>query len=470
MKNFLPAEDWRSRCWDARTHESANINRASLFSSAFAFSLSRFSYCTWMIVILVFLTVSPFQVRAEGIMAGESLTLGRAVELALKNQPSINAGAASVRASEARIGQARSNYYPQLTASGNYTRSSTANGSNGISSNGATDHYSSNVSLNQNVYDFGRTSSQVTIQKFNTQSARSDLQDTTDQVVFNAKQAYYNLLETERAKAVAQEAIVQFHKHLDQARGFFEVGTKPKFDVTKAEVDLSNARLNLIRAENNMNLARVTLNNAMGLPDAPPYTLQDTLTYVKYELAFEEAIKKAESQRADLQSLRYRESASKESISLAKKGYLPSVSGSAGYTFAGSGFPLDDGWNYGLSLNIPIFTGFLTKYQVAEAQANADTLRSNEQTLRQDILLQVQRGYIALREAAESIQTTELSVRQAKENLDLANGRYEAGVGSPIEVTDAVVAYSDAQLAYSRSLYMYKIAQATIERAIGERL
>lgn len=432
--------------------------------------MTKLDYSILALAILLFFAFTALRARAEGIAPGESLTLSRAVQIALKNQPSIMSGVASVRASEARIGQARSNYYPQLAATGNYTRSSTPGSSNGISGNGANDHYSSNVFLNQNVYDFGRTSSQVAIQKFNTQSARSELQNTTDQVVFNAKQAYYNLLETERAKAVAQEATIQFEKHLDQARGFFEVGTKPKFDVTKAEVDLSNARLNLIRAENNVNLARVTLNNAMGLPDAPPYTLQDTLSYVRYELPFEDAIKKAESQRADLQSLRFRESASKESISLARKGYLPSLSGSAGYTFAGSGFPLDEGWNYGLSLNVPIFTGFLTKYQVAEAQANADTLRSNEQTLRQDILLQVQRGYIALREAAESIQTTELAVRQAKENLDLANGRYEAGVGSPIEVTDAVVAYSDAQLAYSRSLYAYKIARATIERAIGERL
>lgn len=431
--------------------------------------MKKLNCSTPALAVLLFLTLSPFQARAEGIMPGESLTLNRAVQIALKNQPSIMAGAASVRANEARIGQARSNYYPQLAASGNYTRSSTPAGGNGFSGNNTSDHYTSNVSLNQNVYDFGRTSSRVAIQKLNTQSARSDLQDTVDQVVFNAKQAYYNLLETERAQVVARETIVQFERHLDQARGFFEVGTKPKFDVTKAEVDLSNARLNLIKAENTVSLARVALNNAIGLPDAPPYSLQDTLSYVKYELPFEEAIKKAESQRADLQSLRFRESASKESISLAKKGYLPDLSGGAGYTFAGSGFPLDEGWNYGLTLSIPIFTGFLTKYQVAEAQANADTLRSDEQTLRQDILLQVQRGYIVLREAVESIHTAELAIRQAKENLDLANGRYEAGVGSPIEVTDAVVAHSDAQLAYSRSLYAYKIAQATIERAIGER-
>lgn len=422
-----------------------------------------------LVVILLIFALLPSTARAEGLSPGETLTLNRAIDLALKNQPSINAGNAAVRASEARIQQARSSYYPQLAASGGYTRSYVSNSSSGSGSSGAADHYSSTVAFNQNVYDFGRTSSQVAIQKFNTQSAHSDLQSTTDQVVFNVKQAYYNLLETERAKVVAKEAVAQFQRHLDQARGFFEVGTKPKFDVTKAEVDLSTARLNLIRAENQVSLARVTLNNTMGLPDAPAYTLQDTLSFVKYELSYQEAVKKAALQRADLQSLRYRGSASRESVNLAKKGYWPTVSGSAGYTFTGAGFPLDRGWNYGLSLNVPLFSGFLTKYQVAEAQANADTIRSNELTLRQDIFLQVQQGYIALRDAAESIQTTELAVRQAKENLELATGRYEAGVGSPIEVTDAVVAYSNAQLAYSQALYNYKIAQATIELAIGER-
>src|SRR5512141_1896141 len=99
--------------------------------------------------ILLLLVAAPFPALAENITEGESLTLNKAVELALKNQPSIRAGAASVRASEARIGQARSNYFPQLTASGSYTRSSTASNNSGFSSNGAIDHYSSTVALNQ---------------------------------------------------------------------------------------------------------------------------------------------------------------------------------------------------------------------------------------------------------------------------------------------------------------------------------
>jgi outer membrane protein TolC len=96
-------------------------------------------------------------------------------------------------------------------------------------------------------------------------------------------------------------------------------------------------------------------------------------------------------------------------------------------------------------------------------------LRANEQSLRLDIYSQVQQGYLTLREAEESIGTSELTVRQAKENVELATGRYQAGVGSPLEVTDALVGLNNAQVAYTQALTDYKNAQASIEKAIGVR-
>lgn len=139
----------------------------------------------------------------------------------------------------------------------------------------------------------------------------------------------------------------------------------------------------------------------------------------------------------------------------------------AAFTYRGADFPLDEGWNLGSSLSAPVFSGFLTTYQVTEARANYDVLEANELALRQDIHLQVQQAYLVLREADERVTTAELAVRQAKENLDIAQGRYDAGVGSPIEVTDALVAYSDAQTSHTSALFDYKIAQASIEKSIG---
>ena len=122
------------------------------------------------------------------------------------------------------------------------------------------------------------------------------------------------------------------------------------------------------------------------------------------------------------------------------RGYFPVLNGNANYYYSGSDFPLKDDWSYGLNLSVPIFNGFLTRHQVAEAQANYGTVSANEESLRLDIYSQVNQGYLSLRAAEERISAAELGVRQAKENVDLATGRYEAGVGGPLEVTDAIVA------------------------------
>lgn len=443
---------------------------------------------TWisemLLLTLLTLFLWPSVSSGQTISPGETLTLSRAIELALKTQPTILAGIGAVRANEARIGEAKSSYYPQLTASGTYSRISrpstggptttaipSSNGITTVSSSGTGifDQYTSSAGLSQLVYDFGKTASTVKVQDLNTQSSRFDLRNTQDQVIFTVKQAYYNFLLAIRTRDVAKESVANFQKHLEQARGFFEVGTKPKFDVTKAEVDLGNAQLSLIKAENQVRLARVNLNNAMGIPDAPDYTLQDILSFVKYELPFDAALQKAFAQRADLQSLIQKKDSSKESINLARKGYFPVVNASASYYYTGTNFPLADGWNYGLNLTAPIFTGFLTKFQVAEAKANYDAASATERSLRLNVISQVQQGYVLLRQADESIATSEITVRQAKENVDLALGRYQAGVGSPLDVSDALTALANAQVAYVSALTDYKNAQASIEVAIGAR-
>ena len=134
---------------------------------------------------------------------------------------------------------------------------------------GKYDQYTSSVGLSQTIFDFGKTPTQVRINSLNTESSRFDLDNTLNTVVFNVKQAFYNVLQAQRNRDVASESVKQFQQHLDQAQGFYSVGTKSKIDVTKAEVDLSNARLNLIKAENQVKLSLVTLNSAMGMSNVP---------------------------------------------------------------------------------------------------------------------------------------------------------------------------------------------------------
>ena len=428
-----------------------------------------------LLPILGMVLINPFNAAAgELIREGEVITLERCMEIALSKHPNILATRNTVSINQSKVGQAEANYYPQLNWSVGYKRySSISGGTTGtITSREAADsfdQYSSSVTLSQNIFDFGKTPAQVNIQGLLLDSSLSELGNVSDQIVFNVKQAYYRVLQAKRNRDVAIETVQQFQKHLEQANGFYFVGTKPRFDVTKAEVDLSNARLNLIKSENALRIAIVNLNNTMGIPNIPDYTIEDNLSFKEYNISFEDAIKRANENRPDLKSIIAKKDAAGNSIELAKKGYYPVLTGNASYNWSGERFPLEDGWNAGATLSFPLFSGFLTRYQVEESRANLNVLEANEELLRQNIFLEVRQAYLNIKEAEERITATELTVKQAEENLEVANGRYAAGVGNPIEVTDAEVVLSNAKTAYIQALYDYKIAQASLEKAVGVR-
>lgn len=420
---------------------------------------------------LVAETVSPVtnqaatEMSAPIIRPGETLTLTRIIAITRHNQPAILAARHRILADESRLGQEKSRFYPQVDASGSYNRMKSA--LIGIAMDRTYDYQSVGLSGNQMIYDFGRTSTRVRIQETTLDSTRAELDSTDELFVFNSKIAYYDVLKAARNREVAGETVRQFERHLEQARGFFAAGVKPKYDVTKAEVDLSSARLLLIQAENSLRLARVVLNNSMGLPDAPDYRLEDNLDFSPFTLPFDQALPMALNHRPDLRALTLKHQAAVHSIDLARKGYAPSITGNGGIAHSGEPGTMSDEWNLGIAFTVPIFNGYLTRHQIGEARANADVLAANVTALRQTIHQQVEQNYLNLREAEERITTTKLAIQQAEENFDIASGRYNAGVGDPIEVTDAETLLVEARASHIRALYDYRMAQTGIEQSIG---
>lgn len=437
------------------------------------------------ITLIVFLAcVHPLNGGAEEIIRkGELLSLERCIEIALMKNPSIVAAKSTVNVNESRVGQSKSNYYPQINWTGGYSRILPVGGRSFTGSQGGTfgtgdigtssdsyDQYTSSFTLSQNIYDFGRTSTQVQIQNLNYDSSKSDFENVSEQVILSVKQAYYGVVQAKYNRLVLEDTVKQTQQQLEQARGFYEVGTRPKFDVIKAEVNVSAAKLNLIKAENDYRIAVVNLNNVMGVPGAPEYSLSEDISFARYEITFEEALSRAYENRPDVKSIILQRKAAEVGIDSAKTGYYPFLTGNASYNWAGERVDhMDDGWNVGAVISFPLFSGFLTKYQVQEAKANLNVLKANEESLRQSVFLEVQQAYLTLRSAEEAIPTAKLGVEQAQENLDIANGRYAAGVGNPIEVTDAEVSLANARLAHILALYADKVAQANLEKAMGMR-
>ena len=164
---------------------------------------------------------------------------------------------------------------------------------------------------------------------------------------------------------------------MEYAREFLEAGAKPKFEVTKAEVDLGNAKVNLIKAENGIRLARANLNNAIGIPNTSPYRVQDDGPS-PVEVPFDEAMETALKQRPDLLSLQQQKKSARETIKAAMRAYFPTFSGVASGVWVATGFPLDHGYTAGVNMSVPLFDGFVTHYQVTEAQANLAVAEGNK--------------------------------------------------------------------------------------------
>jgi outer membrane protein TolC len=405
---------------------------------------------------------------ADTISKGDVLTLRQCIEIALKNHPSINAATNTVKANESRIGQAQANYYPQLNFQFNYQRTGPPSAS--FLNPDIFNQYTNILNMSQTIFDFGKTFTQVEIQSLNKESSQADLQDITGQVILGVKQTYLAYSQSKMNRDVALETVTQFKQHYEIAKSFFDAGKNSKIDVTSAEVNLSNNRINLLKAQNALRLARINLNNAMGILAAPEYEIYNELTYKPYEVNIEDALQKAYGNRPDLLSIAKKKVGLEKTIDLNKKGYLPVLSGVAAYGYTADDLSIrteDKYWNIGVTLTFPLFSGLSTKYQVAEARSNLEVLRANEDSLKQKVYLEVETAFLLLREAEQRISAGEIIVRQAQETVELARGRYAAGVGSSIEITDAMITLNNAKITYITALSDFSAAQASLEKATG---
>lgn len=432
------------------------------------------SFVCWLIASSLLLWNSSVLAQDDLPPKGKPLSLEQCVAMALKYHPSLQAGQATIQAQIAKVEQALAAYYPQINFNTSYGTSTSNFQGSGYSTNRWTfsDVFSAGPTVNQTIYDFGRTSNTIKINRENAKVGEQDLETTRQTVVLNVKQSYYAVLQALALIKVAEETLTQNEKRLEQAQGFYEAGTRPKIDVTKAEVDLANVQLALIRAKNNCRVARANLNNAMGLREDLNFAVEAAGDFTPEKIILDEILGSAYSRRPEIAQLKARQRGQEASIDLARSSYYPVLSGSASHlwrTDRVTNDPASD-WSIGATLTIPIFSGFSTPNQIAEAKAVLRNLEAQEESLRQNIRLEAEQAYLSLKEAEERISVTEKTLDQAKENYDLASGRYQVGVAQPLEVNDAEVLLANARANHINALFDYKVGEARIEKAMGKSL
>ena len=399
------------------------------------------------------------------------MTLARCIEIALGNNPQINSAFHDILASDARIKQVWSNFFPQFTWQTGYTRMRQLQLSDALGANLTYNYYLlGQITLQEMLYDFGITQNQATIKRLDYEAYKTTLSATINNIIYQTKDAYYNLLYAFENKKVAQDTVDKFEMFYNQAKAFYEIGMNPKVDVTIAEVNLSNAKLQLIQADHAVNLAVARLNNIMGVPFIDKYNVIERLKYEPVDITFQKSIEIARDARPELKLAELKVESAKQTLKLVKKSYFPTLSIEGQAQIGGKHWTSNHGYNFGGYLNFPTINGMLIKNEIKEARYLYDKEIANAKNTQNQIYLEIQNAYLTLEEKKNQLPVAMLNVKQSKENYELSYGRYRVGEASPTELKDAQIAYQQAQLSYYSALYQYNSAKAELEMAIGKNL
>lgn len=403
-------------------------------------------------------------------MNGE-VTLSDCIKLAITHHPTIMSAISNAEIYKTMVGQAWSNYFPTISAGVNYSRNDmfmTMSSSYArMMAQKYNMYYMPTISANMLLFDFGKTKSMADSAQKTYESSRYDAETSIELVIYNVKVAYYNLVFAEIQKTVYEDTVKDFELQLKQAKAQYDIGRKAKIDVTTAEYNLGNAKVNLIKAKNTLELAAAELANAVGIPELENVILKDKLNSKAYNVNFQDLLKTAEKSRPALLASKKLMDAAELNIRSAKRAFSPDLSAFGSYNQGGRQIDSDYGYQFGVQLNYNALNLMLLKKQVDEAKAAYKKAVADYEQQRQNVYLEVKSAYISLLNSHDSIDVSKLALQQAKERQYQAFRRYQVGLGDAIEFKDAENSYLNAQLDYYSNLLNYNINAAELERVVG---
>lgn len=419
-------------------------------------------------VACCFLT-TPITVSASNV----KLDLEKIIKIAQENNPQIDVARQQCIQGQGILIQAQSGYLPRLAVEGSLGRAHIED----LEPDDTDRLNTASVNVYQLIYDFGDTGGAIESSRMTLEASDYNLYQIAQDIAFTAKAAFYDVLAAERLVKVEEQAVSNYEKQLYRAKKYFEAGVRTKIDVTNAGVKLSTSKLNLIQAEANRKTARVRLEQVLGKqPNNGNYTL------VHYDKALEQLagskpglpgsidshLITAFENRPDFEALNLLIEAAKADIRRAKSGYFPSINARGGYDEVDSGLStFEDQWNVGVDLTWELFSGFETEGEMIEAEGRLKEVIATRNDLLLAIRQEVTDSYLRAEENRDGVDIADETLLLATENLEMADGRYKAGLSDSVEYDDAQLDFTRAQSNLVITFYDYLTALARLKRAVG---
>jgi len=389
------------------------------------------------------------------------LSLPECITIALQQQSDVLQGEYALKGSAAKVTQAKSSYYPQITVDA--SQPVIQEGMPQVSTDG-----SISLGLSQNLYDGGLRELKIHRAQDDLAQNTASLERTRQTVTFNVTKSYYSLLRAQRLADVSNTQVQYIQGQLQMAEARVAAGDAAEVELLPIQAELANAQVDALAAKNSARTATIQLQQAMGLPLQGDFAIQEaTVAEDQAILTLDESLAQAKARRPEVRESKASLDSAGTAVKTAKLDLSPRpvVTGQMGQDLTG-----DNGNTISLSAGIAysLFSGGNTRAVYDEAIASRDSARVRAAQVDKDIVAEVEQAYLNLTDAQERRNASDVSLQAARRNLDAQEERYRQGLAIPLDLLNAQLQLTTANNNAVQARYDYYTALAQLDYATGK--
>lgn len=422
---------------------------------------------------------------AHAQAAAERFSLADAIEAALKANLGIRRSVEEIRAAEAVRQASLTNFLPTLGTRYSYThrnreRTTATPAFPGVPSREvvtlADTEYSFVTSFTQPIFTGFALLQQFRIAELGLDAAEVSARLTRQDVILDAKNAYYGVLKSQKLLEVSQQTVASIAAQVEVTENFYKVGLSPLNDLLQSQVQLANARQQLTVAQNNLEIARTRFNTVLRRPINAPVELIEEVEFAYLERGLDDFLSLAPKHRLEVELADLEIAVAENQVKLSERDYFPSIALTGAYARSGTDWQVDGGegiadaagWSVQATATWEFWQWGRTGYGRKEKLARLAQSRYKKAQILDNIQLEVKQSYLRTKESEQNIQTIEKAIEQARENLRITEEQYKEQVATQTDVLIAQTLLTQTMTAYYNALYDFKIAKAVLFRAVGQ--
>ncbi len=470
--------------------ESFNI-RINISGLLYSHGLMEGYFMKKFLIVLFMICPAVFGQTDSQNKQVRKLTLSQSIEIGFKNSKDLKISRAKLLSSKAEVTAATSQLLPQLNFNAGYMRLSNVPAFSiylpPFIPKPITvmpvilDNWTMKLSLQQPLFTGFRLFSLRNAAKSNYKASEYEYNSSMNDESLKIQTSFWNYYKAELNDSVLGENLRQIKQHLDDTKNFVANGVATRNDLLKLEVQYSNTKLQKIEADNNLDIARATFNQTIGLPlEAQTEIIVDaseTGNVEKSEYGLNKLENEAKVKRNELKAIEEKVNASDKGITAAKSGWLPSIYLVGDYYYSKPNqryFPAVDKfkntWDVGVQLNWSLWNWGYTSSQATIAEQNKAQVETSLSQLKDAVEIEVYQNYLTLNRAYDRVNVAKLGVKQAEENYRIIKDKYNTQVASSTDLIDAETDLLQTKTNYNNALVDYELAKVRLEKSVGNKI